>query len=66
MEQETTLGQRFRVLDDRAKLDAACKRLLSEKILLGWIMKSCLNEFKDCTPEEIAEKYIEGTPAVNE
>lgn len=66
MEQETTLGQSVRVLDDRAKLDAACKRLLSEKILLGWIMKSCLNEFKDCTPEEIAEKYIEGTPAVNE
>ena len=37
MEQETTLGQSIRVLDDRAKLDAAFKRLFSEKALLAWI-----------------------------
>ena len=66
MDRETSLGQSIRVLDDRAKLDAACKRLLSEKVLLAWIMKDCLEEYKNCSVEEIAEKYIEGTPAVDE
>ena len=66
MDRETSLGQSIRVLDDRAKLDAACKRLLSEKVLLAWIVKSCLEEYKDCSVEEIAERYIEGTPAIDE
>ena len=66
MEQETTLAQSIRVLDDQAKLDAACKRLLSEKILLAWIMKSCLEEYKECSVDEIAERYIEGTPVIDE
>ena len=30
-----------------AELDNSCKRLLSEKIILAWIMKSCLEEYKD-------------------
>lgn len=66
MEQETSLGQSIRVLDDRARLDDAFKRLFSEKVLLAWIMKSCLEEYKDCTVAEIAERYIEGTPAIDE
>ena len=49
---------------DKAKYDAVCKRLLSEKIILAWIMKNCLEEFRDCDVKEIAEKYIEGEPSV--
>ncbi len=40
--------------------------MLSVKIILAWIMKSCLEEYRDCEVEEIAEKYIEGTPQVGE
>ena len=29
-------------------------------------MKNCLEEYRDCDVEEIAEKYIEGTPQVGE
>ena len=29
-------------------------------------MKSCLEEYRDCTPREIVERYIEGTPQVGE
>ena len=47
-----------------AELDNSCKRLLSEKIILAWIMKSCLEEYKDIDVNEIAEKYIEGTPEI--
>lgn len=47
-------------------MDAACKRVLSEKSILAWIMKSCLDGYRDCSIQEIAEKYIEGQPQVGE
>jgi hypothetical protein len=63
---DTTIAKNIRVTDEKASYDAACKRLLSEKIILAWIMKNCLEEYRDCDVEEIAEKYIEGTPQVGE
>ena len=39
--------------------DSSCKRILSIKIFLAWIMKSCMEEYKDCDVNDIAEKYIE-------
>ena len=54
------------MIDEKASYDAACKRLLSEKIILAWIMKNCLEEYRDCDVDEIAGKYIEGTPQVGE
>ena len=66
MNTDTTIAKNIRVADEKASYDAACKRLLSEKIILAWIMKSCLEEYRGCDVEEIAEKYIEGTPQVGE
>ncbi len=66
MNTDTTIAKNIRVADEKAGYDAACKRLLSEKIILAWIMKNCLEEYRDCDVEEIAEKYIEGTPQVGE
>ena len=66
MNSDTTIVKNIRVADEKASYDAACKRLLSEKIILAWIMKNCLEEYRDCDVEEIAEKYIEGTPQVGE
>ncbi len=65
MNGETTIAQGLRATDDSAGYDAACKRILSEKIILAWIMKSCLEEFKNYDVNEIAEKYIEGQPQVS-
>ena len=64
METETTVAKKIRILDDKAQYDAACKRLLSERIILAWIMKACVEEFQDCEIHEIAAKYIVGTPQV--
>ena len=50
---------------EKANLDAACKRLLANKPILAWIMKSCLSEYADYTIKDIAEKYIEGTPEIS-
>ena len=63
---ETTISKSIRSADDRANYDAACKRLLSEKIILAWIVKSCLEEFRDYDVEDIASRYIEGEPQVSE
>ena len=66
MNTDTTLAKNLGVADEKAGYDAACKRLLSEKIILAWIMKNCLEEYRDCDADEIARKYIEGTPQVGE
>ena len=63
MDTETTMAQGL--ADTNARYDAACKRVLSEKFILAWIMKSCLEEYQDCNVREIAEKYIEGQPQVS-
>lgn len=81
MKTETTIGQIIRTAteqnsnvehdnnaDDNQKtlFDASCKRILSIKIFLAWIMKSCLEEYKDCDVNDIAEKYIEGEPEISQ
>ncbi len=65
VDEETTIAQGLHVTDDSAGYDAACKRVLSEKAILARIMKSCLEEYKDCDVNDIAEKYIEGQPQVS-
>lgn len=66
MERETAFSKEIDIAGAKANLDRACKLLLSEKSILAWIMKSCVQEYKNCTVKEIAEKYIEGTPEVGQ
>lgn len=63
MLKETSSARAVRVAADKARYDAACKRLLSEKVFLARIMKDCVEEYKDCDVEDII-KYIEGQPVV--
>ena len=65
MDEETTIAQGLHVTDDSVGYDAACKRVLSEKAILARIMKACLEEYKNCDVNGIAEKYIEGQPQVS-
>lgn len=62
MEAGNILAKNITTAGDKAAYDAACKRLLANKIILAWIMKSCLEEYRDLGIGEIAEKYIEGSP----
>lgn len=64
MKVENILAKNITAAGDRANYDAACKRLLANKVILAWIMKSCLEEFQDFTVDEIADKYIEGSPQI--
>ena len=64
MKVENTLAKSISAAGDKAAYDAACKRLLANKMILAWIMKSCLEEYRDFPVKEIAEKYIEGEPQI--
>lgn len=64
MKVENILAQDINAAGDKASYDAACKRLLANKVILAWIMKSCLEEYRDCNIQEIVEKYIQGEPDI--
>lgn len=42
--------------------DAVAKKLLSSKKILAWILKYCVEEFKDCSIADIRDRYIIGIP----
>ena len=48
------------------RYDASARNLVAEKPVLAYILKSALDEYKDCTVQEIAGKFIEGVPRVRE
>lgn len=64
MEIENTLAKNITAAGEKAAYDASCKRLLANKIILAWIMKSCIEEYRELDVNEIAEKYIEGEPQI--
>ena len=57
----STAGQ-----SESAVYDNVCKKLLANKVILAWIMKSCMEEYEDCSIEEITQKYIEGEPQISD
>ena len=65
MDSPTAIAQALHTTEGNSAYDEACKRLLSQKIILAWIMKSCLEEYRDLDVTEIAQKYIEGTPSIS-
>ena len=55
-----TLGQTAFDVD----YDTTAKKLLANKQILAQIMKGCVEEYRNCTVKDIAEKYIEGVPEI--
>lgn len=63
---QNALSKIISTAGQNAAYDNACKKLLANKYILAWIMKCCLEEYRDCTIQEIAERYIEGEPQISE
>lgn len=63
---ENILAKRISVAGDRTAYDEACKQLLANKQILAWIIKTCVEEFRECSIKDIAEKHIEGIPEIGE
>ena len=49
-----------------AKYDECCKKVLSFKKFLAYILNQSTVEFADYSVDEIADKYIEGEPKIDE
>ena len=66
MEIENTLAKNITAAGEKAAYDAACKRLLANKIILALIMKISIEEYKTHSIHAIAEKYLAGVPQIAE
>ena len=65
MKAKSTLAKNIEVADDNeVSLDRACKKLLANKSILAWIKKTCVEEYEECSTQEIERKYIEGIPRI--
>ncbi len=62
---DNVLAEDMKAAEREARYDQACKKVLSHKSILAWILKTCADEYKDYSVAEIAEKYIE-EPEVGE
>ncbi len=61
----TTLSDAARGADDNIKYDQCCKRIPSDKHILAYILMGCVKEYQGCSIDDIASKYIKGTPEVS-
>ena len=60
VKEESLVGETIRQTDLKTFYDAYCKLLLAEPMILGWILKVCVREYRDLDVKEIAEKYLRG------
>ena len=63
-EQKTALSNQIEIADKKAQYDAEAKRILSNKIILSWILQKTTEEFKNVPLEKIQDA-IEGTPEIS-
>ena len=66
MKRKSILYKDLEVSRAKEIYDESCKNILANKIILTWIMKSCMKEYKDCSICDIADHYIEGTPEISQ
>ena len=66
MKRKSILYKDLEVSRAKEIYDESCKNILVNKIILAWIMKSCMKEYKDCSIRDIADHYIEGIPEISQ
>lgn len=60
MKREATyVAREILAADSKMQVDLACKRVLSSKIILAWMMRRLMEQYRNYTEEEIAEKFID-------
>ena len=55
MKRKSILYKDLEVSRAKEIYDESCKNILANKIILAWIMKSCMKEYKDCSIRDIAD-----------
>ena len=65
MKRQTPLARTIDMTQYKSQYDAACKKLLGNRYVLAWILKTTVEEFKEYSIQDIAEAYIEGIPSAS-
>ena len=64
MKTQTTLASDLDTWQEERKLDEACCRLVANKVILARLLKAVVQEYQDCSVEELEQKYLEGEPSI--
>ena len=56
--------QYFYLAGKNPEYDRIAKKLLANRKILAWILKYCVEEFRECDISDIRDTYIQGTPEV--
>ena len=62
---QNVVAQTIDAAGQEAQYDACVKRLLSEKIILAWILKECVDEFGPYSVKKIMKDCIVGEPKIS-
>ena len=54
----------FYLAGKNPEYDRIAKKLLANRKILAWILKYCVEEFRDSEISDIRDKYIQGTPEI--
>ena len=65
MSEQTGIANSIDIAKQEAQYDSCAKKLLSNIIILAWILKECVPEFKQYSVAQIANDCIEGEPQVS-
>jgi hypothetical protein len=65
MSEQTGIANSIDIAKQEAQYDSCAKKLLSNNIILAWILKECVQEFKQYSVAQIANDCIEGEPQVS-
>ncbi len=63
---ENEIAQTLDIAADKTQYDAAARKLVAQKAILAYILKSAMDEFIHIPVKQIAEELIEGTPQIAE
>ena len=64
IQKQNMLAETIDMVADKAKYDACAKKILSQKVILAWILKECTEEFAQYSIDYIMDYCIEGNPLV--
>ena len=62
---KSEIAKDIETTNQKAQYDSCVKKLLSEKIILAWILKECVEEFKPFSIKQIMQESFEDEPQIS-
>jgi hypothetical protein len=63
--EKTVIAKSIEAARQEAQYDSCVKKLLSERIILAWILKECVEEFKPFSIKQILQESFEEEPQIS-